>query len=196
MSSAAHHEKDGVIGHVLIVIAMEAEAAPLLKKLDLTTVSPAQKNAPCQIHSGMYKGCKVSVVTNGKCGKFGVDNVGTVPAALSTFLAVSQLNPDLIINAGTAGGFKKKGAAIGDAYICSHMMNHDRRIPIPGFTEYGTGSYTAYPSHNIIKVGSKFAAYVLFEICQFPMKHVCTHTLSGYTILSDQSLNLRSKLTD
>lgn len=158
MSSVAHEKKEGVIGHVLIIIAMEAEAAPLLKKLNLSTVPSAYKNSPFQIHSGLYNGCTVSVATNGKCSKFGVDNVGTVPAALSTFLAVSQLNPDLIINAGTAGGFKMKGAAIGDAYICSHMMNHDRRIPIPGFTEYGTGSYTAFPSPNINKVSSKFAS--------------------------------------
>lgn len=158
MSSVAHEKKEGVISHVLIIIAMEAEAAPLLKKLNLSTVPSAYKNSPFQIHSGLYNGCTVSVATNGKCSKFGVDNVGTVPAALSTFLAVSQLNPDLIINAGTAGGFKSKGAAIGDAYICSHMMNHDRRIPIPGFTEYGTGSYTAFPSPNINKVSSKFAS--------------------------------------
>ena len=33
---------------------------------------------------------------------------------------------------GTAGGFKRKGAAIGDAFISSQVANHDRRIPIPG----------------------------------------------------------------
>ena len=36
----------------------------------------------------------------------GVDNVGTVPSALITFAAVQALKPDLIINMGTAGGFK------------------------------------------------------------------------------------------
>ena len=47
-------------------------------------------------------------MVNGKCGRFGVDNVGTTPAALSTYLAIMQMNPDLVINAGTAGGFKSK----------------------------------------------------------------------------------------
>lgn len=35
-----------------------------------------------------------------------VDNVGTVPAALSTYLAAQAFKPDIIISAGTAGGFK------------------------------------------------------------------------------------------
>lgn len=58
----------------------------------------------------------------------------------------------MIINAGTAGGFSKKGAAIGDPFLCTHMMNHDRRIPIPGFMEYGIGSHIAHPSPNTIQV--------------------------------------------
>ena len=39
--------------------------------------------------------------------------MGTVPAALNTYIAIKHVNPDLIINAGTAGGFKRKSAAIG-----------------------------------------------------------------------------------
>ena len=143
---------DKRINHVLVVIAMEAEAAPLLTRLNLSILPSISPNAPCIIYSGSYKDCTVSIVTNGKCGKHGVDNVGTVPASLSTFLAVHQLKPDLIINAGTAGGFQKKGAMIGDSFICSQMANHDRRIPIPGFTDYGTGCYDAFPTPNIILV--------------------------------------------
>lgn len=36
----------------------------------------------------------------------GVDSVGTVPASLVTYASIQAMNPDLIINAGTAGGFK------------------------------------------------------------------------------------------
>jgi hypothetical protein len=36
----------------------------------------------------------------------GVDNVGTVSAALVTYASIQTLKPHLIINAGTAGGFK------------------------------------------------------------------------------------------
>jgi len=50
----------------------------------------------------------VHVVWNGRCAKHGVDNVGTVPAALSTYIAAQAFKPEVIISAGTAGGFKSK----------------------------------------------------------------------------------------
>jgi 5'-methylthioadenosine nucleosidase len=155
MSAMVSGGSDGtVVSHVLVVIAMAAEAKPLLEELNLTLIPCNYPNAHCLIYSGAYKGCTVSVVTNGTSSKHGVDNVGTVPAALSTFLAISQLKPDLVVNAGTAGGFKKMGAAIGDRFICTHMKNHDRRIPIPGFTEYGIGDHKAHPSPNMIEVSA------------------------------------------
>ena len=61
----------------------------------------------------------------------GVDNVGTVPAAVTAYLAVHEFKPDLVISMGTAGGFKAKGAAIGDLFLATAFANHDRRIPIP-----------------------------------------------------------------
>jgi hypothetical protein len=111
-----------------------------------------------------------------------------VPASLSTYLACQAFDPDLIISAGTAGGFKARvrrfdpawqlqnamcgcmpalqarrrrcavisllqdgacaavspsvfvcccwclqGAAIGDVFVSTGKMHHDRRIPLPGF---------------------------------------------------------------
>jgi 5'-methylthioadenosine nucleosidase len=50
----------------------------------------------------------------------------------------------------TAGGFKAKGAGIGDAYLVTGAKHHDRRIPIPGFTEYGIGDHTATPTPNLV----------------------------------------------
>ena len=67
----------------------------------------------------------------GKDAEHGVDNVGTVPAALSVYLACQQFKPDLIISVGTAGGFRAQGAAIGDVFVGTTTVNHDRRIPIP-----------------------------------------------------------------
>jgi 5'-methylthioadenosine nucleosidase len=42
--------------------------------------------------------------------RFGVDSVGTVPAAIATYAALTALKPDLLLNAGTAGGFKARRA--------------------------------------------------------------------------------------
>lgn len=72
-----------------------------------------------------------SMMAAGKCKIHGVDQVGTVPAALTAYLAMQAFNPDLVLTAGTAGGFAAPGGAVGDVYVGSSAMNHDRRIPIP-----------------------------------------------------------------
>ena len=61
--------------------------------------------APFQSYSGTVGSVDVTIVTSGKCKVTTADNVGTVPAALATYLALQKLQPDLLINAGTAGGF-------------------------------------------------------------------------------------------
>jgi len=104
-------------------------------------------HTPFQAFTGTHGACKVTVVTNGKDKVYGtgVDNVGTVPASLATFLALNKMTteaPDkehVLINAGTCGGFKRKGAEIGDVFLTTAVANHDRRIPIPVFTPFGIG---------------------------------------------------------
>jgi len=64
--------------------------------------------APCVTFSGKACELDVHVVWNGRCNTHGVDNVGTVPAALSTYIAAQAFKPQVIISAGTAGGFKSK----------------------------------------------------------------------------------------
>mmetsp|Transcript_43100 Transcript_43100/g.85555 ORF Transcript_43100/g.85555 Transcript_43100/m.85555 type:complete len:249 (+) Transcript_43100:54-800(+) len=142
---------DKTISSVLILIAMEAEAKPLLDSLQLAKVNSKVPFAPFHIFSGDYKGTNVTLVTNGKDARFNVDNVGTTSGALSAFYAINEVKPDLVINAGTAGGFKRVGAAIGDAFITTTCAHHDRRIPIPGFTEYGIGNHSSVPCKNLVE---------------------------------------------
>ncbi|KXZ47923.1 hypothetical protein GPECTOR_32g536 [Gonium pectorale] len=120
---------------------MEAEAQPLIQALGLKEDAPPKivGPAPCVTFSGEHDGLKVHVVWNGKDRDTGVDNVGTVPASLSTYLAVMAFKPDVVISAGTAGGFKAQGAAIGDVFLGTAVINHDRRIPLPNFDKYGIG---------------------------------------------------------
>ncbi|KOM42270.1 hypothetical protein LR48_Vigan04g246800 [Vigna angularis] len=56
----------------------------------------------------------------------GVDSIGTIPSALVTYAAIQALQPDLIINAGTTGGFK-------------------------GFDLYGVGLRKAFDTPNLTK---------------------------------------------
>lgn len=67
----------------------------------------------------------------GKCLVHAVDQVGTVPAALTAYLAIQAFQPDLVLSMGTAGGFAARGAAIGDVFVGASVINHDRRIQIP-----------------------------------------------------------------
>mmetsp|Transcript_1209 Transcript_1209/g.1554 ORF Transcript_1209/g.1554 Transcript_1209/m.1554 type:complete len:252 (+) Transcript_1209:34-789(+) len=146
-----------VVEKCLIFIAMEVEASPLIKELNLSlNKSIFHKNAPFNCYSGLYKGKNVCVVTNGRCKDYGVDNVGTVAAGISLWLAIEKIQPDLVINAGTAGGFKRKGAEIIDVFISSRTAYHDRRIAVPKYKEWATCAHDSIPTENLrSKLGFK-----------------------------------------
>mmetsp|Transcript_24040 Transcript_24040/g.58050 ORF Transcript_24040/g.58050 Transcript_24040/m.58050 type:complete len:251 (+) Transcript_24040:24-776(+) len=146
-----------LITNVVIAIAMEAEASPFVNHLNLQPdpyFFPSE--SPFQAFRGKHNDCKLTVITNGKdeVHGTGVDNVGTVPAAIATFLALQKMKgdtdpADLLINAGTCGGFQRKGAAIGDVFLTTAVANHDRRIAIPDFTPYGIGRIESASVENL-----------------------------------------------
>lgn len=142
---------DAKIGTVVVLVAMEAEAAPIVENLELRKDDPPRIKppAPCVSYSGKHFGVNIHLICNGKCKKFGVDNVGTVPAALTAYLAIQEFQPDLLLSVGTAGGFKSIGAAIGDVFVGTASAHHDRRIPLPGFDKYGVGLYDAIPTDKL-----------------------------------------------
>lgn len=130
---------------------MEAEAMPMVKSLNLSKDDPPAipPPAPCVTYSGEDWGVRIHLVCFGKCRETGMDNVGTVPAALTAYLAIQAFQPDVVISTGTAGGFASRGAAIADVFVSTASLNHDRRIPIPGFDIYGVGKYDALPTPNL-----------------------------------------------
>lgn len=77
----------GSVQRILLMIAMEAEAKPLLDRLQLKEVKQIQASmpfAPCVMYEGPYtspsgahSSCELAVITNGKDARTGVDNVGT-----------------------------------------------------------------------------------------------------------------------
>lgn len=62
-------------------------------------------------------GLAVHVAWNGRCSTHNVDHVGTMAATLTTQLAVTAFKPDIVISAGTAGGFKAKASGRGRAAV-------------------------------------------------------------------------------
>ncbi|KAL9179645.1 hypothetical protein ACHAXT_008935 [Thalassiosira profunda] len=139
------------ISNVVIAIAMEAEAAPFVAHLGLQPdKSFFPTETPFHAFRGKHNDCDLTVITNGKdeVHGTGVDNVGTVPAAMATFLALQKMKADdpahLLINAGTA-----RGPTLGDVFLTTAVANHDRRIAIPDFTPYGIGRIESTSVENL-----------------------------------------------
>nr|GME06490.1 5'-methylthioadenosine/S-adenosylhomocysteine nucleosidase 2-like [Ipomoea batatas] len=151
--AAASSADNRPISTVVFIIAMQKEAQPLVNRLQLTedVDSMFLKGVPWLRYYGNYKDLNISIVCPGKDPILGVENVGTVSAALLTYASIQALQPDLIINAGTAGGFKAKGVSIGDVFLVSHVTFHDRRIPIPAFDLYGVGLRQAFVTPNLLQ---------------------------------------------
>lgn len=134
---------------IALIMAMGGEAAPIVERLALQGQEYSfHPQLPFRVFHGNSDGhgsIELQLVTGGLDYQNKVDNVGTVPAALMTYLVAVSFAPDMIINAGTAGGLASSGCAIGDVYLSSGNFGfHDRRIPIPGFEAYGRGGYPSY----------------------------------------------------
>ena len=61
--------------------------------------------------------------------------------------AICEFKPDVVISAGTAGGFRSCTANIGDVYLSVKCIFHSRRIPSGAihYEEYGFGHFRSPP---------------------------------------------------
>lgn len=134
----------------LIIMAMLAEAMPVIKSLGLIELPKVFGKLPMR---AFQKGA-VALVVNGTDPGTGVDAVATQPAAIAAQVGITTFDPDIVISAGTAGAFVEFGSKIGDVYMGVRHQFHDRRIPIPGFSEYGLGSFASNLSEDLVqKIG-------------------------------------------
>ncbi|MBG01843.1 MAG: hypothetical protein CL470_06185 [Acidimicrobiaceae bacterium] len=122
----------------LIVMAMEAEAAPVRSTLNLETQS--EKLHPA-FTSEIWESTHVCLALNGQDQRYGVDSIASQPAAITSMLAIERVRPSLVISAGTAGGFVKRGGHIGQVCLADSCYFHDRRIQLEAFEAYGNGNY-------------------------------------------------------
>lgn len=115
---------------------------PLIRRLELADKGFLCSPMPMRWYDGAVDGLRVDVVVMGADRRFGIDCIGTQPAAVATHIVLDRLNPDLLINAGTCGGFIKRGGEIGKVYLTGGPFNfHDRRIPLAPFEKYADGGY-------------------------------------------------------
>ncbi len=125
-------------GPPLVIMAMEAEAAPVRSALGL--INPSEKVHP-DFPAVIWESPQVCLVLNGLDQRYGVDSIATQPAAVTTLLAVERVRPSLVISAGTAGGFAKRSGYIGEVCLANSCFFHDRRIQLEEFAAYGYGNY-------------------------------------------------------
>ena len=122
----------------LVVVAMEAEAAPVRDALGLTGHGePLHPAFPARL----WRDDQVALAVNGADPRFAVDSIASQPAVTTTLHAVEAVQPSIVISAGTAGGFEVRGGHIAATYLADRCVFHDRRVPIPGFDRYGDGDY-------------------------------------------------------
>jgi 5'-methylthioadenosine nucleosidase len=141
-----------MIRSVLVVMAMDAEAAPLRHALGAAPLTPPDWVGPVPFRwwEAERAGGRVVVTVNGVDPRHGVDAIGTQAAAVATYAAARAVAPDLVITAGTAGGWQRHGAEIGDVYLSGdRFVFHDRRIDLPGFDAYGVGSWPGVDTSDL-----------------------------------------------
>ncbi|MCD8303646.1 MAG: hypothetical protein LUC86_02290, partial [Prevotellaceae bacterium] len=126
---------------IVYIVAMEAEAEPLIERYQLKERKGAFAPLPCRLFEGRAGEAELFVALNGR--QHERDLVGCEAATLTTIEAVRLLRPELLINSGTCGAFRSRGAEIGKVYIGSGAMFHDRRVP--GDDQWGTQSVGNYP---------------------------------------------------
>jgi nucleoside phosphorylase len=132
-------------------MAMAAEAAPVLASLQARAVTSP---APLVVRwfDAERHGAEIRVAINGRDRRFGVDSIGTEAAALTTYSTITSFRPDLVISAGTAGGWQRCGGEVGDVYVSDgQIVHHDRRIALEGFTAYGIGAYPVVNARTMAK---------------------------------------------
>ena len=125
-----------------IVCALSREADPIIARLGLEQLPSVDPHVPITIFGGAVDTCQVRLALIGQDKRFGVDQIGTNGAVLTSYLLITSFAPDLLLNPGTAGGFLSTGAALGDVFLGQGDVKfHDRRSPIQKYQGYCFGSY-------------------------------------------------------
>lgn len=139
--SVSKQSNEKTISHVGLIIAMAEEAELIIEHFGLT-LEENKLLRPGVIYSGSINNLQLSVLLNGIDERYQVNQIGPVPATLTAQYACAELQPDVLISAGTAGGFSARGAGIGTVYLSQdYCIFHDRQVPLPGYDASSVGCY-------------------------------------------------------
>ena len=107
-------EQANKIKQVLFVMAMQEEANNFITRFGLTELDQSHLGMPTRFYRNATRdGLNIGLVVSGVDPRFRCAAVGTTPAVLATYLGIETFKPEIVVNAGTCGGFKAKGCAMG-----------------------------------------------------------------------------------
>lgn len=105
---------------IAIIGAMQQEVAILKDALEQ---HQEVTKGGCTYYSGQLHGAEVILLQSG---------IGKVSAAVGTALLLSEYQPDVVINTGSAGGFDSS-LTMGDVVISSEVRHHDADVTAFGY---------------------------------------------------------------
>src|SRR4030043_252771 len=127
---------------ILLYVAMEEEAQLILRGLGLKEIQRAPFSLPgSRRYSGIDQDRQIHLVVPGRDARFNVNQIGPLAAVATVFAEAQDFQPQIIINPGIAGGFRKRDAQIGEVYLSTGKFYfHDRHISLPGYNKYAEGA--------------------------------------------------------
>lgn len=132
-----------------ILCALEIEAEPIKIALDMEEIHDHfDPRSGLKLYKSNMRHV-IKLVQFGTCSKSNVNRIGTQMACLAAWETIKTLNPKIIASVGTAGGFQRKGACIGDVYYSNKIYFHGRHIPVEAYKSYEIGDFTAVNLPNL-----------------------------------------------
>lgn len=133
---------------------MNKEASPIIGLMKMREIEhKMDQHLPAMAYEVETEKGIVILVVSGKCTSHGVDRIGSQGLNLVAWEAIKAFKPDILINAGTAGGFKANGSIPGDVYVSAESIKYHDRLFYPDlhFLSYGIGSYQCLPIPSIAR---------------------------------------------
>ena len=127
-------QESKIIEKVVLHFAMEQEGAGTVQRFNLEGEALLHPALPARVRTRQIGAVQLIHCTNGIDPVHGVDRIGLESAATTAWALLSSCEPCLYINAGTCGGFAKRGGEIARSYLGGgQFLMHDHRVPLPGF---------------------------------------------------------------
>lgn len=134
---------------------MNLEAKKIIHKLQMTSslINDKINHFSCE-----YKGHFITLSVMKKINK--IEQIGYIPSCICTTEIIKTIQPDLILNLGTAGGIKKKGVELKDLVLADYFSYHDHFMP-NYFKEYSIGKRkcSLIPNLKNTKIGTVSSSY-------------------------------------